>query len=584
MRMNPSRVCVVLVVLFLTCLVQPVFSVKMGQVCDPTEPVPCDDNNTCTQKFCDTRISPPRCAYGEPRFFEGNASPCFDTTVAICQYRTCVPVKDTNISSPTYNETINSTCTLVNITGVPAAGCAGPAEESCTEYYCNATMACGSPKADLPCCTARIVTPCCHVNNACEPLYQETTSNCCDDCPCGGGQFCINRECTNLSSSILSTTLTEAQWKSWLPLVLAALLVGYLVVALLLMASSILHSPELNAHARREFVEVSASAWFVGNIIFFAVVLDILLMDVAGGSYMQTADQYTSRLSVELLNAFGKMVKAEFGIGLLQYLGGKTPTFGTSEAYAGTITPPFVTILIVTIAARLSFSPFYGMSILANLIGTGANFISFALFSVIGQKVLLQFVAETGFRIFLPIGVVLRCFTLTRRLGATIMAFAVGMYIVYPTTLVMNNEIYNSVAPLPKTEYWGSLPFKLLDFNELTKPFFGPRFKDFCKHWYDYPWCWIRALVQWVWDMIEGFFRIIGFMLAAVAGIFYPGVGKMAQSGFDQYADMMPWMMQPIVAAFLFPVLDFIVVITAIRSLSVALGGEVRITGLAEFI
>ncbi|MFH1221947.1 MAG: hypothetical protein V1492_02580 [Candidatus Micrarchaeota archaeon] len=54
------------------------------------------------------------------------------------------------------------------------------------------------------------------------------------------------------------------------------------------------------------------------------------------------------------------------------------------------------------------------------------------------EMAFLHFINATALTIFLPIGVVLRCFFATRRVGGALMALGIGLYIVFPLTIALN--------------------------------------------------------------------------------------------------------------------------------------------------
>jgi hypothetical protein len=60
------------------------------------------------------------------------------------------------------------------------------------------------------------------------------------------------------------------------------------------------------------------------------------------------------------------------------------------------------------------------------------------------EMALLVFIGATALNVFLPIGVVLRCFFATRRIGGLLMAVAIGLYIVFPLTIALNAIAMNS--------------------------------------------------------------------------------------------------------------------------------------------
>ncbi|MFH1447999.1 MAG: hypothetical protein ABIG39_03990, partial [Candidatus Micrarchaeota archaeon] len=157
---------------------------------------------------------------------------------------------------------------------------------------------------------------------------------------------------------------------------------------------------------------------------------------------------------------------------------------------------------------------------------------------------------------------------------------------VYPMTLILDSQIYASVYKIPKTEYHSNkLPLDDFDMGIWMDLFMGPNFGKWCKHWYDWLWfCWLFAIIEWIINFIIAIFKAFAFMLVVISAVLRVGVAEVTAEGFDYYAHLIPWAMQPITAAFMFPVLNLIIVVTAIRSLSEAMGGESRITGLAQFI
>ncbi len=68
------------------------------------------------------------------------------------------------------------------------------------------------------------------------------------------------------------------------------------------------------------------------------------------------------------------------------------------------------------------------------------------LFLIIAQAALLKFIAATAISMVLPIGLVLRSFFFTRRLGGTLIAIAIGFFAVYPLTYVLAAQLLNSYS------------------------------------------------------------------------------------------------------------------------------------------
>jgi hypothetical protein len=72
--------------------------------------------------------------------------------------------------------------------------------------------------------------------------------------------------------------------------------------------------------------------------------------------------------------------------------------------------------------------------------------LTIALMSIEIQGFLLMFISASAMSILMPIGITLRCFYFTRRLGGTILAITIGLFAVLPMTYVLDATIINSYA------------------------------------------------------------------------------------------------------------------------------------------
>ncbi|MEM4137252.1 MAG: hypothetical protein QXF48_01100 [Candidatus Anstonellaceae archaeon] len=89
------------------------------------------------------------------------------------------------------------------------------------------------------------------------------------------------------------------------------------------------------------------------------------------------------------------------------------------------------------------------------------------------QKQFLLFIAQTGFSIFLPLGLLLRMFFITRKIGGAILAGAIGFYIFYPLFLLslsINersiNLIFEKFSKEADSLLLATSPFPQLDWNK----------------------------------------------------------------------------------------------------------------------
>ena len=74
------------------------------------------------------------------------------------------------------------------------------------------------------------------------------------------------------------------------------------------------------------------------------------------------------------------------------------------------------------------------------------NAITLSVISIEVQDALLKFIAATGVTILLPVGIVLRTFYFTRKLGGAIIATAIGLFAVFPLTYLLAAEMVNSYS------------------------------------------------------------------------------------------------------------------------------------------
>ena len=67
--------------------------------------------------------------------------------------------------------------------------------------------------------------------------------------------------------------------------------------------------------------------------------------------------------------------------------------------------------------------------------------LSFAMIGIYAQSMLLKVIAIVAMPLMLPVGIVLRTFYFTRRLGGAVMAIAIGLFAVFPLTYLFDAQI-----------------------------------------------------------------------------------------------------------------------------------------------
>ncbi len=114
-----------------------------------------------------------------------------------------------------------------------------------------------------------------------------------------------------------------------------------------------------------------------------------------------------------------------------------------AAAIYGTVS--FIASIKVT-AVFVSFGFGTLLQPVVSMLGYVIEALSFTLASLEIQGVLLYFVAATSLTALLPIGLILRSFYFTRRLGGTIIAITIALFVVFPLTYVMDAQLVSAYS------------------------------------------------------------------------------------------------------------------------------------------
>lgn len=116
--------------------------------------------------------------------------------------------------------------------------------------------------------------------------------------------------------------------------------------------------------------------------------------------------------------------------------------FGTVSALyvaVGTLSSIKVTIAAITVGLQ-------GLNVFLGPLNDISEFLAFSALSIASQAALLKFIAATIVPVLLPIGLLLRTFYPTRRLGGTILAISIGLFVVLPMTYVFDAQLLNTFS------------------------------------------------------------------------------------------------------------------------------------------
>lgn len=453
---------------------------------------------------------------------------------------------------------------------------------------------------------------------------------------------------------------------SWVPLLVGAFAVGFGLAAIAYMLSAVFRLPELGVWAKSEVGEMVGTAFLVAIVLLAMTAADGIYLAATGSTPMGQSISFTETLTNKLLDIYIEGFDLSTTIGFIsgpppQYARGgsasdkRAEMIKQLEAEHGKVSfsssGPSFTLLILTLSmVNPSYQKFSGLGPLSGHF----NFVQSSVASAAAITVVLQMIAsfinEIALPVLIPLGVFLSCFSLTRKMGRTFIAFGVGLYFFFPASIIISKTMYcsafkNSGDPVcgtgaaipeiaePSSDFIGErieglqwlmtglalIPLFPKIIGVVPYPFIGscpavagacPLLLYFvclaiCTFW--------QLLVVWPLTSYIGQYVVYPIMLAGVtlapiageAGVpdllrvlsAAPFVGSYASFKAQYYVERTaaeqlsgiilnytPYALQYSVPVMLMPIIILIVVITAIRSISPAIGGEVQILGVSELI
>ncbi len=231
----------------------------------------------------------------------------------------------------------------------------------------------------------------------------------------------------------------EQQWNagSWQSISMTALMMMFLLVVLAYMLSAMFGSRELKMWAKAEFLQVVASSFFV---IALLVLVQAMVISVS-----QVSNNIASTMSPQppatIPTPSGPAIVLDWGnpFALSHYY--FDMQINCAKKYYRAI---FWVNLILEPMEKAVF-PTGGMDEITGWVLSGpvgimywiAHNIDFLLLVNYFQRHLLLFIEDNALKVLLPVGVVLRIMPYTRGAGGVIMAIALGLFFVYPLTYVV---------------------------------------------------------------------------------------------------------------------------------------------------
>lgn len=231
----------------------------------------------------------------------------------------------------------------------------------------------------------------------------------------------------------------EAQWgldATLYAFLAMAVVLSAVFIGLAYMASQLFNAPALGAWVKIEVQELVVSAIIV-------VFLVAMVASINGAVAFSTGEENAYEAAINYLEGTRdlglllqeKLLKVGFEINIAA---------GFSYSTAISITP-------IKVGGNWSSAPFSGMGGLAGAVGNAVDSVSLTVLLISAQKVFLVFFMSVA-SIIMPLGIALRTFPITRKMGALLLAAGVGTAVVYPTAIVVSKEIYTAYSPIMKNK------------------------------------------------------------------------------------------------------------------------------------
>ena len=341
-----------------------------------------------------------------------------------------------------------------------------------------------------------------------------------------------------VTSGICAAQSATSIIPEWQALCGVALLASVAIITFLYLVNRFFQNSEGAGWAKLELYEA-----FVTIAIFFALIAitglacnvraswlfpaaaqlgDVNIFEAAA-SYL---DQFTDNMMVIMNSLYGFYVAIDLISSMT--LSGRPFGFGTtimpSAGFASMVKP--------------------GLNNAFNMLS-----ISYIINSV--QIFLLNFISFGFLKYYLPIGLFLRSFTPTRRIGGTIIGLALGFLFVYPFLIIMEGQFFTRPLQLFSSE--------LINFSEdISSTQVGTEFAE-----------WWKESVYGL-----GIFDFANYLLRSVIGLFAFMLLYFSASAAG-YAFMV---------GLLLPAFNTLLLVTTIRYLSKSMGEEIDVTNLTRLI
>ena len=344
---------------------------------------------------------------------------------------------------------------------------------------------------------------------------------------------------------------------SWITITLIVIITMYLLIGIAYMVGSGFNMPGLVAWCKNEFFQITATAIMVLMLAFAITGVDELskgLSKDGSTTAMEKAQDYM-------------LCQTEFMWGTFNYL--VVFSAPLQILYSSTIH-------IRPLKMGFSLQPAKFLQPVMDNLGIALNMLTSAMWASKLIYYLLLFAEDTMMVIFLPLGVLLRAFPITRSVGGAIIALAVAFYMALPGAVLINSMIYEVHYGSECTAAGGWTNW-------------STRIGNVAGGWWHYTW---DAMIVGEAGLGPAIFGKAGMLLGIVAFLFggfaaIPWILTGAILG-GLVAWMLAWareiIFQVVILGFVGFVIDYMITFTFARELGKLLGADVNLSALMKIL
>ena len=262
----------------------------------------------------------------------------------------------------------------------------------------------------------------------------------------------------------------RAFWvQGWESLVGVALMAVVLLLSLGYMAATFMHDDRLRAWVGRELGQVFFSAVIiviavalVGSLDSWMRLISLASSDPGWQSYVNNGVCCPQGGQCALppdSNPRGRACHIELATDYLQILYETARHSASTQLsnygwFAFLSRMSISTTIVMKFMAGLSFSPFAGLELAAELFGLLFDLTIKTMFLIRAQQMFLDFLWYPLFPVMISMGLVLRILYFTRKLGGMLIAIALALYLVFPMFYVLSNAILWGFMQHPVAYSW----------------------------------------------------------------------------------------------------------------------------------